>query len=71
MTHQEHVALALSLADTPADWVLSYDDCDEVRKLYKHFSTKELEVRYTNAVQRGGERPKNKELLIFSEGLED
>ena len=71
MTHQEHVALARSLVDTPANWVLSYDDCDEVRNLYKQFPIRELEVRYTNAVQRGGKRPKNKELLIFSEGLED
>lgn len=66
MTHQEHVALARSLKDTPAKWVLSYDDCDEVRSLYKDFKIDEMDVKYSNAVQSGGERLKSNELVIYN-----
>lgn len=64
MSHLEHVELASLLRETKADWRLSYDDCEEIRGLYSWARSKELEVRYTNAVT-GKQRPKNKELLLF------
>lgn len=63
MSHEEHVELATLLHGTPADWRLSYDDCQEVRDLYSWASFEELEIRYTNAVTKD-KRPKNRELLI-------
>lgn len=68
MSHEEHVELATLLRSTPADWRLSYDDCQEVRDLYSWANFQELEIRYTNAVTRD-RRPKNKELLIAPQQL--
>lgn len=63
MSPEEHAELASLLRNTPADWRLSYDDCQEIRDLYPWADFKELEIRYTNAVT-DKKRPKNRELLI-------
>jgi len=63
MSHDEHVELAEILSGTEADWLLSYDDCQEIRQLYHWAAFRELKIRYTNAVTKD-KRPKNMELLI-------
>ena len=48
----DHLRLALVLGGTPAKIMLSYDDCPEVRKLYKGWNFVELNWKYagTHAV---------------------
>lgn len=68
MTHDDHVRLANALRECKATWVLSYDDHDAIRELYSWAKFIELKafktMKYTMATQRGGERPKNKEVAI-------
>lgn len=56
-----HAALAIQLkAMDSAAWILTYDDCKEIRKLYKHWATiRPFSLRYTAASRRSGQ-----ELLI-------
>jgi DNA adenine methylase len=64
MTEADHARLASLLQDAKCQWVLSYDDHAEIRRLYDWAQFRELEVLYTNAVATG-ERPKNREVAIM------
>lgn len=46
-TVEDHERLAASLRDTSHAWVLSYDDCFEVRNLYKWACVTTLDVNYS------------------------
>lgn len=59
-TEADHVALRDRLTAVD-DWVLSYDDHEEIRRLYAGFRIQPVETRYT--IYRG-RRPKNAELII-------
>jgi DNA adenine methylase len=45
--NEDHERLAYLLERTPHDWVLSYDDCPEIRKLYKWATVEQIEANYT------------------------
>jgi DNA adenine methylase len=64
MTDADHVRLCQSANDSGADCVISYDDHPRIRDLYRTHEIHELRVTYSNAIQRGGIRPKNKEIGI-------
>lgn len=68
MDHTDHVRLADALRVCKSEWVLSYDDHPAIRELYSWARFIELKafktMKYTMATQRGGERPKNKEVAI-------
>jgi len=57
-----HQNLSLTLRDMPeAPWVLTYDDCPEIRRLYKGWTKiRPFSLRYSAA-----ERRKGKEILII------
>lgn len=61
----DHQRLAASLRNSRAQWVLSYDDQDEIRALYDETwaDIREAAITYTTAVARGRRR-KNSELII-------
>ncbi|KKL03797.1 hypothetical protein LCGC14_2622550, partial [marine sediment metagenome] len=61
-SEEDHVRLATALRDTHHQWVLSYDDCPEVRDLYSFARIQELPVNYSIA----GSVP-NVELLITAD----
>lgn len=67
MSENDHRRLAALLQVVSCPWVLSYDDHPLVRELYGGWTTiKTVSVTYTGAiVEREGERPKNKEIVIF------
>jgi DNA adenine methylase len=46
-TIQDHERLAFILKNTKHTWVLSYDDCYEIRKLYKWACIKSFDVNYS------------------------
>ena len=56
-----HVALAARLKSmTDAAWVLTYDDCPEIRRMYRGWATiRSFSLRYAVADRRSG-----KEVLI-------
>ena len=61
LNEEYHVALRAKLRTMPdAAWVLTYDDCPEVRRLYQGWATiRPFGLRYSAAERRGG-----KEVLI-------
>lgn len=59
-----HERLSRLLCNSPANWVLSYDDHPIVRSLYCNCEIETLQVIYSNAVCRDLKRPKNGEVVI-------
>jgi len=67
MEHHEHVALAEALKRR-TNWVLSYDDCNEITKLYSWANRTELATRYSvNGVKEVWAKGKE---CLFSRGIE-
>lgn len=64
MDGEDHALLALLLRDCRADWVLSYDDHEEIRRLYRWASIREISVKYTMGIAGAPMRPKNQEVVI-------
>jgi DNA adenine methylase len=66
MSVADHERLASLLLETRASWVLSYDDHEEVRRLYQGCSIHEVggESSYTIA-STTKKRPKNREIVII------
>ncbi|WP_229204133.1 DNA adenine methylase [Campylobacter anatolicus] len=62
-TMKDHETLARILKCINAKFMLSYNDCEVIRHLYKDFNLKELEVRYSINATR---RDKSSELLIMN-----
>ena len=68
-TKEDHERLAKELKATPHEWVLSYDDCPEIRKLYEWANIEVLTVNYSitsKKVKDAGKRQSRwkQELLI-------
>lgn len=61
----DHLALSQLLeANRDANWFLTYDNCNEIKRLYHSFSQAYLPMTYT--LQR---KIKTKEIMIFSDNL--
>lgn len=60
----DHVRLADALHDTEHQWLLSYDDCDEIRKLYHWAEIEKVNVNYSVT-----KPTKKSELIIASPAL--
>lgn len=59
MSSEDHVKLAYHLNNRRINFVLSYDNCDEIKSLYKDFEIIEIEASYTTNSKR-----KTTELII-------
>lgn len=64
MDEEDHHLLAVLLRSCKADWVLSYDDHPEIRRLYSWATITPVEIRYTMARAMKASRPKNQEVVI-------
>jgi DNA adenine methylase len=63
MTDREHIKMAAVL-EKKKNWVLSYDDCKEVRYLYKNYEIIDLAARYCINGKKSAWEKKN-ELIIL------
>ena len=63
MTEWDHRRLANSLRTSPHLWLLSYDDCPEIRKLYDWAVVEKIDATYGMSKEK-----KQTELLIYSRG---
>lgn len=68
MTHKDHEDLALLLGDFDK-WVLSYDDCPEIRTLYKDCQVIDLSARYCINGKKENWESKNELLILPSEKI--
>jgi len=66
-TETQHQKLADILQQTKHSWILSYDDCEEIERLYNWAYVRKIDVSYTINTEGGeGKSIKNKkELLIL------
>jgi DNA adenine methylase len=61
---EDHADVAKSILKLKNPWILTYDSCDEIRKLYKSRRQYEIYLNYSAQTKRIG-----RELLIASKGL--
>ena len=61
---QDHIRLAEQLANTPYMFCLSYDDCEEIRELYKWANLYDVSWLYNTDNRPGKQRKACKELII-------
>lgn len=65
-SHRDHCHLAkLLLREPPFNWVLTYDNVEPIRKLYKSLNPRPFELSYSAYKRRSG-----RELLIFDPRLD-
>lgn len=74
-TEEDHRRLSVLLRENTNTWVLSYDDCPEIRSLYSWASFHQFDVNYTITAtknKRTGERlsTKKPELFIYPNGAD-
>ena len=70
MDEEDHHLLAVLLRKSPANWVLSYDDHPEIRRLYSWAQIKPITIRYVMGYVSAETRPKNQEVLILPQAKE-
>lgn len=63
-TSADHLAIAARLRGFRLPWLLTYDDCPEIRKLYRRWRIFESEVTYS-----AREASRGRELVILGPGL--
>ena len=65
--------MASALKESTNPWVLSYDDCEEIRKLYEWAGIDKVSVSYSITATKDKESGKRssrakEELIIYSKG---
>lgn len=61
---ENHAGIAKYLKGLSMPWLLTYDDCEEVRHLYRHFVIRKSELSYSARDAKRG-----RELVVASKGL--
>ena len=62
----DHERLARELNGCKHRWLMTYDDCDYIRELYKDFNIKEFELMYGMRNVNKDADMKGKEIFIFN-----
>lgn len=57
--HLDHLKLANRISEIPQNWIVTYDNVEEIKKIYSDFKIIEFDINYTLAKNR-----KARELLI-------
>ena len=63
-THEDHRNLANYIKKIKQSWIVTYDNCDEIKEIFKGYNQKEFDISYTLEVKR-----KSKEIMIFDDKL--
>lgn len=66
-SEKDHIRLMNLLKETKHKWVLSYDDCPQIRELYSWARIHSTEVNYsiTSTIKEDGERTGNKKMEVI------
>lgn len=72
-TKEDHIRLANALKNTKYDFLLSYEDCEEIRELYKwaHIYKFSFPYRVGDSTTAGNKRLNGKEVIISNILFED
>ena len=60
----DHIKLAKCISSLKQNWIITYDNTDEIRKIYSDFQIKEFDILYSLEKKR-----KEKEILICKKNL--
>ena len=64
--HNDHLNLANKISKLKNDWIVTYDNEEEIKKMYNQFRQKEFDITYSLENKR-----KAKEIIIFSDSLKN
>lgn len=62
--HKDHEKLAKHITELQTDWIVTYDNVDEIKKMYNGQRIKEFDITYTLAKKRTA-----KEVIIYCDSL--
>ncbi|MDH7790745.1 DNA adenine methylase [Ochrobactrum sp. AN78] len=65
-THEDHVEIQQALINVKNKWIVSYDNCDEIRDLYSSYRQDEYLLNYS-----AYHKKKGAEVMIFCEEFSD
>ena len=65
-THKDHVEIKETLNGIKNKWIVSYDNCDEIRELYSNYRQDEYLLNYS-----AYHKKKGAEVMVFCDGLND
>lgn len=58
---KDHISIAQKVKEMDQPWVMTYDNCDEIRAIYKNIQSREFSFKYSTHLNR----PVGKEILFF------
>ncbi|POD94537.1 DNA methyltransferase [Pectobacterium odoriferum] len=62
--HEDHVKIAQTLAEIKLPWIVSYDNVNEIKEIYKSFQMADYCLSYT-----AQDKKKGSEVIIYNDGL--
>ncbi|MCS4534337.1 DNA adenine methylase [Neisseria montereyensis] len=62
--HDDHVAICQALATINTPWIVSYDNCDEIKEIYKDYRQDEYFLAYC-----AYKKTKGSEVMIYSDSI--
>ena len=65
-SHQNHLELYESIKKITKNWIVTYDNCKEIKEIYKKFSSVEFDINYSLE-----NKIKAKEIMIFSKNIKN
>lgn len=65
-THNDHIKLYEEIKEIEQHWIVTYDNCETIKKIYSLFYSKEFDIRYS--LQN---KVKAKEIVIFSNSIKN
>ena len=63
--HEDHKRLADYIKKINQRWIVTYDNCEEIKEIFNEYNQKEFDISYTLEVKR-----KSKEIMIFDKKIE-
>nr|EJC0718145.1 DNA adenine methylase [Acinetobacter baumannii] len=64
--HEDHVKIREALDKIKSKWIVSYDNCDEIKEIYKNYQMTDYDLNYS-----AYHRIKAKEVMFFCDGLKN
>lgn len=62
--HEDHVKIKKALKKITSKWIVSYDNCDEIREIYREYSMIDYDLNYS-----AYHKVKAKEVMFFCDSL--
>ena len=64
--HKNHLELYKTIRKITKNWIVTYDNCEEIKKIYKKFDFVEFDIKYSLE-----NKMKAKEIMIFSKNIKN